>query len=81
MARAPSGLPGPPATKCGRPGWRVSISSGGVQSGHSFLAEILCSPDQVKPGNKMYVNGYVGMKIQVSDSDAVAIAAFLSSLK
>ena len=35
----------------------------------------------VKPGNKMYVTGYQGMGIKISDPEAVAIAAFLSSLK
>ena len=37
MARAPSGLPGPPATMRGRYGWRAIISAGGYQSGHSAL--------------------------------------------
>src|SRR5580692_11882429 len=49
IARAPSGLPGPPAMKRGRYGWRSIISGGGCQSGHSALREIFCTPVQVKP--------------------------------
>src|SRR5205085_10278960 len=49
IARAPSGLPGPPAMKRGRYGWRSIISLGGCQSGHSALREIFCTPAQVKP--------------------------------
>src|SRR5580698_2528127 len=50
IARAPSGFCGPPSICRGRSGRRCSISAGGVQSGHSFLAEICLTPDQVKPG-------------------------------
>src|SRR5215813_9239085 len=46
-ARAPSGLSGPPTMWCGRSGRRLSISSGGVQSGHSRLLVTWCVPDQV----------------------------------
>src|SRR5215475_9188217 len=49
IARAPSGLPGPPAMKRGRYGWRSIISVGGNQSGHSVFFEIFCTPVQVKP--------------------------------
>src|SRR4029077_5813310 len=49
IARAPSGLPGPPAMKRGREGWRVIISDGGAQSGHSALRLMVSAPDQVKP--------------------------------
>src|SRR5512139_1746194 len=49
IARAPSGLPGPPATKRGRYGWRAIIFAGGCQSGHSALRLMVCTPDQVKP--------------------------------
>src|SRR5437899_10287056 len=50
IARAPSGLVGPPSMCRGRSGRRASISGGGVQAGHSFFAEIVLTPDQVKPG-------------------------------
>ncbi len=43
-ARAPIGLPGPPAMKRGRYGWRSIISGGGVQSGHSALRVIFDEP-------------------------------------
>src|ERR1700730_17291797 len=49
MARAPSGLPGPPAMKRGRYGWGWSLSGGGMQYGHSDLRSIVFVPDQVKP--------------------------------
>ena len=38
------GLPGPPAMKRGREGWRSIISGGGVQSGHLALPVTLSSP-------------------------------------
>src|SRR6202012_3846470 len=49
IARAPSGLPGPPAMKRGRYGWRLIISAGGCQARHSALLVTVCVPAQVNP--------------------------------
>src|SRR5262249_17232932 len=58
MARAPSGLSGPPfmpmplcnCTMCWRSsGLRASISAGGYQLGHSCLLWTVARPDQTKP--------------------------------
>jgi cytochrome c oxidase subunit 2 len=72
------GVAGPDLTHLGA---RTSIAAGLLENTPAQLARWIAHPDQVKPGNKMYVSGYVGMKIQISDPEAVAIAAFLSSLK
>jgi cytochrome c oxidase subunit 2 len=72
------GVAGPDLTHVGA---RTSIAAGLLENTPAQLARWIAHPDQVKPGNKMYVSGYVGMKIQISDPEAVAIAAFLSSLK
>ena len=50
MARAPSGLSGPPFIEAGSQGWRLTISGGGVQSGHSALRVTVWTPDHSKPG-------------------------------
>ena len=39
-----------PQPDYGYGGRRASISGGGVQAGHSFFAETVLTPDQVKPG-------------------------------
>src|SRR5882757_6773387 len=48
IARAPSGFSGPPSMCRGKSGRRASISGGGVQAGHSFLAETVLTADQVE---------------------------------
>ena len=72
------GVAGPDLTHVGA---RTSIAAGLLENTPAQLARWIAHPDQVKPGNKMYVTGYQGMGIKISDPEAVAIAAFLSSLK
>ena len=45
------------------------------------MARWIAHPDQVKPGNKMYSEGYVKNNIHVSPQDVAALVAYLQSLK
>ena len=60
MARAPSGLFGPPAMKVGKSGRRRSISSGGRQSGHSrfCVMEFRCHRDRVRRAHSRHLLNY-----------------------
>ncbi len=64
-------------------GARTTIAGGLLENTPGQLARWISHPDQVKPGNKMWALGYsdAGMKIKVSDTEAVALAAYLTSLK
>ena len=77
------GIAGPDLTHVGA---RTTIAGGLLENNPKQLARWVSHPDQVKPGNKMWFNGYStenpgSMKIKVSDTEAVALAAYLSSLK
>ena len=64
-------------------GARTTIAGGLLENTPAQLARWISHPEQVKPGNKMWALGYsdTGMKIKVSDTEAVALAAYLTSLK
>jgi cytochrome c oxidase subunit 2 len=72
------GVAGPDLTHVGS---RTTIAGGLLENSPAQLARWVAHPDQVKPGNKMYATGYVPMNITVSDTEAVALAAYLTSLK
>jgi len=72
------GITGPDLTHIGS---RTTIAGGLLENTPEQLARWIAHPDQVKPGNKMYVNGYVPIGIEITEEEAVSIAAYLGSLK
>jgi len=60
---------------------RTTIAGGLLENNPEQLARWLHHPDEVKPGNKMYVAGYVPNEIKLSDADVHALVAYLESLK
>jgi len=62
-------------------GARTTIAAGLLENNPEQLARWISHPDQVKPGNKMYVTGYLGNNIKLTPADVTALVAYLSSLK
>jgi cytochrome c oxidase subunit II len=62
-------------------GARTTIAAGLLENTPDQLGRWIAHPDQVKPGNKMYVNGYVANHIQLAPQDVEALVAYLHSLK
>lgn len=62
-------------------GARTTIAAGLLENNPEQLARWISHPDQVKPGNKMYVNGYLANNIKLNPDDVTALVAYLSSLK
>jgi len=62
-------------------GARTTIAAGLLENNPEQLSRWITHPDQVKPGNKMYVNGYLANNIKLSADDVTALVAYLSSLK
>lgn len=62
-------------------GARTTIAGGLLENNPEQLARWIAHPDQVKPGNKMWAEGYVKNNIKLTDAEVVALAAYLSSLK
>ncbi len=62
-------------------GARTTIAAGLLQNTSEQMARWIAHPDQVKPGNKMYSEGYVKNNIHVSPQDVAALVAYLQSLK
>ena len=73
------GVPGPDLTHVGaRTDASPAASSTTPRSRCSAGSTI---PSAVKPGNKMWVNGYLANHIKLTPDDEVALVAFLQSLK
>ena len=62
-------------------GSRTTIAAGLLENNADQLARWISHPDQVKPGNKMYVNGYLANNIKLTADDVTALVAYLQSLK
>jgi cytochrome c oxidase subunit 2 len=62
-------------------GARTTIAAGLLENTPDQLGRWISHPDQVKPGNKMYVNGYLANHIQLNPDDVHALVAYLESLK
>ena len=62
-------------------GARTTIAAGLLENTPEQLARWITHPNEVKPGNKMYVNGYLANNIQLTSDDVTALVAYLSSLK
>ena len=62
-------------------GARTTIAAGLLENTPDQLGRWISHPDQVKPGNKMYLNGYLANHIQLNPDDVHALVAYLESLK
>lgn len=62
-------------------GARTTIAGGLLENNAEELQRWIHNPSLVKPGNKMWVNGYLVNHIQLSPDDEVALVAYLQSLK
>ncbi|MGH8021210.1 MAG: cytochrome c oxidase subunit II [Opitutaceae bacterium] len=72
------GISGPDLTHVGS---RTTIASAMLENTPENLKRWLQHPDELKPGNLMYRDGYVPNKITISDDEAEALVAYLHSLK
>lgn len=62
-------------------GSRTTIAAGLLQNTPEQLARWISHPDQVKPGNKMWAEGYVKNNIKLTPDEVAALVAYLHSLK
>lgn len=62
-------------------GARSTIAAGLLENNEEQLARWIAHPDQVKPGNKMWAEGYVKNNIKLTSDDVTALVAYLHSLK
>ena len=62
-------------------GSRTTIAAGLLQNTPEQMARWISHPDEVKPGNKMYSEGYVKNNIHVTPAEVAALVAYLQSLK
>jgi cytochrome c oxidase subunit II len=72
------GVQGPELTHVGA---RTTIAGGLLENNRDELHRWIHAPNEVKPGNKMWVNGYVPNHITLTPDDEDALVAFLQSLK
>ena len=72
------GVTGPDLTHVGA---RSSIAGGLLDNTPEQLQRWVHNPGAVKPGNKMWVTGYLANNIKLTPDDEVALVAFLQSLK
>jgi cytochrome c oxidase subunit 2 len=72
------GIMGPELTHVGA---RTTIGAGLLENNPEQLHRWIHNPGAVKPGNKMWVQGYQGMGIKLSSDQEDALVAFLQSLK
>ena len=72
------GVAGPELTHVGS---RTTIAGGKLDNNAEQLQRWIHNPGAVKPGNKMWVNGYLLNNIKLTSEDEVALVAFLQSLK
>jgi cytochrome c oxidase subunit 2 len=62
-------------------GARTTIAAGLLQNTPEQLARWISHPDQVKPGNRMWSEGYVKNNIKLTPDEVSALVAYLESLK
>jgi cytochrome c oxidase subunit 2 len=62
-------------------GARTTIAAGLLENTPDNLARWISHPDQVKPGNHMWTEGYIKNNIKLSHDDVLALVAYLQSLK
>ena len=72
------GIQGPELTLVGA---RTTIAGGLLENNRDELHRWIHAPNEVKPGNKMWVNGYLANRIELSAADEDALVEFLESLK
>jgi len=72
------GVRGPELTHVGA---RTTIAAGLLENNAEQLQRWIHNPSLVKPGNKMWVEGYLVNHITLSSDEEVALVAFLRSLK
>jgi cytochrome c oxidase subunit 2 len=72
------GVAGPDLTHVGA---RSSIAGGLLDNNPEQVRRWIHNPGLVKPGNKMWVTGYLVNRIQLTPEDETALVAFLESLK
>jgi cytochrome c oxidase subunit II len=60
---------------------RTTIAGGLLENNRDELHRWIHNPGDVKPGNKMWVNGYVKNDIKLTPEDEDALVAYLRSLK
>ncbi|MEO7599172.1 MAG: cytochrome c oxidase subunit II, partial [Opitutus sp.] len=62
-------------------GARTTIAAGLLENNPEQLARWLTHPNEVKPGNRMWTEGYVKNNIKLTTEDVSALVAYLHSLK
>jgi len=72
------GVTGPDLTHVGA---RSSIAGGLLDNTPEQMRRWIHNPGAVKPGNKMWVTGYLVNNIKLTPEDEVALVSFLQSLK
>jgi cytochrome c oxidase subunit 2 len=72
------GITGPELTHVGA---RTTIAGGLLENNADELHRWIHNPGAVKPGNKMWVTGYIGNNIKLTPDDEAALVAYLQSLK
>ena len=72
------GVQGPELTHVGA---RTTIAGGLLENNRDELHRWIHAPNEVKPGNKMWVNGYLANSIKLTAEDEDALVCFLQSLK
>ena len=73
-----AGVVGPDLTHVGA---RTTIAAGLLENTPEQLARWINHPDQVKPGNKMYVTGYLPNHVTLDPDEVTSLVAYLRSLK
>ncbi len=73
-----AGIVGPDLTHFGS---RTTVAAGVLDNTSDHLTNWLSQPEEVKPGNIMYRDGYVINKTDLSEDDVQALVAYLHSLK
>ena len=72
------GVQGPDLTHVGA---RTTLAGSWLDNTPEQMQRWIHNPEAVKPGNKMWVNGYLANNIKLTPDDEVALVAFLQSLK
>jgi len=72
------GITGPELTHIAS---QTTIAAGLLENTPEQMARWIMHPEVVKPGNKMYTTGYVPSEITIDQDEALALVAYLQSLK
>jgi cytochrome c oxidase subunit 2 len=72
------GVVGPELTHVGS---RTTIAAGLLENNRDELHRWIHAPNEVKPGNTMWVKGYVANQIKLTPEDEDALVNYLTSLK